>query len=146
MAEHRLMRSTEDKMIAGVCAGIAAYLGVDSVFVRLAFLLLFFASGVGLILYIILMIIMPSQVNLDRSGNQTYQDNFDEYSGELSENVKRVKQYPQGRSIAAGLLIIFGLFMLFSNFGWLTALSGGVFWAMILIGLGIYIITKQKRS
>jgi phage shock protein PspC (stress-responsive transcriptional regulator) len=146
MAEHRLMRSTEDKMIAGVCAGIAAYLGVDSVFVRLAFLLLFFASGVGLILYIILMIIMPSQAKLDRSGNQTYQDNFDEYSGELSENVKRVQQHPQGRTIAAGLLITLGLFLLFSNFGWLTALSGGAFWAILLIGLGIYFITKQKRS
>ncbi|GMQ78977.1 MAG: hypothetical protein BMS9Abin02_1526 [Anaerolineae bacterium] len=146
MAEHRLMRSTEDKMIAGVCAGIAAYLGVDSVFVRLAFLLLIPASGVGLILYIILMIIMPSHEKLNRSGSQIYQDNFDEYSGELSENVKRVQQHPQGRTITAGLLIILGLFLLFINFGWLTVLSGGVFWAILLIGLGIYFIRKQKRS
>ncbi len=145
MAEHRLMRSTEDKMIAGVCAGIAAYLGVDPVFVRLAFLLLIPASGVGLILYIILMIIMPSQENLSHSGSQIYQDNFDEYSGELSDNVKRVGQHPQGRTFAAGLLIILGLFLLFSNFGWLTAFSGGVFWAILLIGLGIYFIKKRKR-
>ena len=48
MQQVRLMRSNSDKMIAGVCGGIAGYLGVDSIFVRLAFLVLFFASGIGL--------------------------------------------------------------------------------------------------
>ena len=89
---------------------------------------------------------MPSQVNIGDSGNQVYQDNFDEYSGEFSDGVKRVQQHPQGRTIASGLLIMLGVFLLFSNFGWLTGLSGGVFWAILLIGLGIYFIRKQKRS
>ncbi len=146
MAEHRLRRSAEDKMISGVCGGIAIYLGVDSALVRLAFILLFLASGVGLIPYIILMIIMPRQANFGGSENQVYQDNFEEYRGEFSEGVNRVKQHPQGRTIAAGLLMMLGVFLLFNNFGWLFGLSASAFWAILLIGLGLYFIRKQKRS
>ncbi|MCP5191354.1 MAG: PspC domain-containing protein, partial [Pseudomonadales bacterium] len=50
----RLMRSETDKMFAGVCGGLAVYLGVDSVFVRLAFALLIFTGGIGLPLYFLL--------------------------------------------------------------------------------------------
>jgi len=55
----RLYRSQTDVMIAGVCAGLADYLGVDVTIVRLLFvLLLFFMSG-GFWIYLALWIIMP---------------------------------------------------------------------------------------
>ena len=55
----RLTRSRSDKMISGVCAGIAEYLNIDPVFVRMGFALLFLTHGVGLLVYIILAIVMP---------------------------------------------------------------------------------------
>ena len=145
MSQPRLMRSENDKMIAGVCGGIAGYLGIDTVFVRLAFLLLLLASGVGLILYVILMIIMPRGTSLDIASKEVFQENIDEYSGELSDNIDRIKKHPQGRSIAAGLFIIVGFYLLFNNLGLLSWLSGGSFWAILLIGLGIYFIVKRSR-
>ncbi len=54
----RLMRSRDDAIIAGVAGGIARYLGVDPTIVRLIFVLLVF-SGVGVLLYPVLWIIMP---------------------------------------------------------------------------------------
>ena len=48
MQQARLMRSESDKMLAGVCGGLADYLNVDPVLVRLAFVVLFLASGIGL--------------------------------------------------------------------------------------------------
>ena len=60
MQQTRLMRSETDRMIAGVCGGLAAYLGVDPVLVRLAFVILLLASGVGLGIYVILWIVMPT--------------------------------------------------------------------------------------
>lgn len=54
----RLMRSRDDAVIAGVAGGIARYLGVDSVIVRLIFVMLVF-TGVGVFLYPVLWIIMP---------------------------------------------------------------------------------------
>ena len=58
MNEKKLTKS-QDKMISGVAAGIAEYLEIDPVFMRLAFVLLMLAGGPGFIAYIILMIIMP---------------------------------------------------------------------------------------
>lgn len=54
----RLMRSRTDKIIAGVAGGIAQYLGIDPVIVRLVFVALAF-TGVGVLLYPVLWLIMP---------------------------------------------------------------------------------------
>ena len=43
----RLMRSESDKMFAGVCGGLAQYLGVDNVLVRIEYVLLMFSAGMG---------------------------------------------------------------------------------------------------
>ncbi|NIO21342.1 MAG: PspC domain-containing protein [Candidatus Aenigmarchaeota archaeon] len=57
---HRLYRSGRDRLLGGVCGGIAEYLGVDPVIVRLVWiagtLLLW---GFGIVLYIICWVIIP---------------------------------------------------------------------------------------
>jgi phage shock protein PspC (stress-responsive transcriptional regulator) len=59
----RLTRNTDDKMIAGVCAGLADYFGVDPTLVRAGYVLLsIFTTGFpGLLVYIILMFVMPKE-------------------------------------------------------------------------------------
>jgi len=58
--EHRkLYRDVENNILGGVCSGIAAYFNVDSVWIRLAFVVLFFINLVGLIIYLILWVIVP---------------------------------------------------------------------------------------
>ncbi|WP_370090014.1 PspC domain-containing protein [Ekhidna sp.] len=56
----RLFRSN-DRMLGGVCAGIAEYLGWDPTLVRIAYIILSIASigFPGMLVYIILWIIMP---------------------------------------------------------------------------------------
>lgn len=58
-APKRLYRSTEDVVVAGVCSGIAAYLNVDVVFVRIAFGILTLLNGLGILLYVIFWACMP---------------------------------------------------------------------------------------
>ena len=57
----RLLRSSSDRWVAGVCGGIAEYFGWDPAIVRLAYVLLsvFSAAFPGLLVYIILWLIMP---------------------------------------------------------------------------------------
>ena len=57
----RLLRSSSDRWVAGVCGGIAEYCGWDPAIVRLAYVLLsvFSAAFPGLLVYIILWLIMP---------------------------------------------------------------------------------------
>ena len=59
--EKRLTRSTNDRMVAGVAAGLAEYLEIDPVLIRLAFVLLTFAGGPGLLAYLILWLIVPEE-------------------------------------------------------------------------------------
>lgn len=63
--EKRLYRSQKDKVIAGVCGGIAVHLNVDPVLVRLVYILLTFGTGLcpGLIVYIIAWVIIPLETN-----------------------------------------------------------------------------------
>lgn len=55
----RLYRSKNEKMIAGVCGGLASYFGIDPTLVRLVFVLLLFAPPSGLLIYLIMWLIMP---------------------------------------------------------------------------------------
>ncbi|MBN2732322.1 MAG: PspC domain-containing protein [Balneolaceae bacterium] len=56
----RLKRSTTDKMISGVCGGIAEYLGWDATVVRILFVILtFLLWGGTILLYFILALVMP---------------------------------------------------------------------------------------
>ncbi len=59
----KLFRDPDNKMIGGVCSGLAAYFGIpDPVWVRLLFVLLLFTGGFGFIGYIVLMIVVPQAV------------------------------------------------------------------------------------
>ncbi len=61
MNNKKLYRKPNDQMIAGVCSGLAEYLGLDTTVMRLIFVLLFFLGGNGILIYIILWILMPVQ-------------------------------------------------------------------------------------
>ena len=59
MMNNRLYKSNEDKMIDGVCAGIAEYFGIDPTLIRLGWVLFCAMGGSGFIIYIIAAIIIP---------------------------------------------------------------------------------------
>ncbi len=59
MEPKKLRRSTADRVLGGVCAGIADYYGLDPVLVRVAFVLLAFLGGPGILLYLILLLVIP---------------------------------------------------------------------------------------
>ncbi len=58
--ETRLARSVSDKMIGGVCGGLARYFGIDATIVRLVFVLAVL-SGLSPLVYIILWIVIPQE-------------------------------------------------------------------------------------
>lgn len=64
-ANKKITRPRNGRMVAGVCAAIANYFGLDASLVRIGYALLslFSAGFPGLLLYIILMIIIPEEPN-----------------------------------------------------------------------------------
>lgn len=61
MENKKLYRSDSEKMISGVCGGIAEYFNIDATIIRLLWAILAF-SGTGIIVYIIAAIIIPKKV------------------------------------------------------------------------------------
>lgn len=66
--EKRLYRSDTNKMIAGVCGGIAEYFDMDPTIIRLIWVFLSLAAGSGIIMYIICAIVIP------RKSSSNYND------------------------------------------------------------------------
>ena len=63
----KLTKSENQKMIAGVCGGIAEYLNVDVTIVRLIAAVLVLACGSGLLAYIVAAIVMPNAGKQDEA-------------------------------------------------------------------------------
>ncbi|MDN0053723.1 PspC domain-containing protein [Bacteroides caecigallinarum] len=60
--DNRKLSRSNDRMIAGVCAGLAEYFGLDTTLVRVGYALLtVFTAFSGVIVYLILMIVMPER-------------------------------------------------------------------------------------
>lgn len=57
----RLYRSRTEKKIAGVCGGLAAYMGIDPVIPRLVWVVLALGAGLGIVAYIICWIVIPQE-------------------------------------------------------------------------------------
>ena len=63
MPRKRLFRSNDDRMLAGVCGGIAEYFNLDPSLIRLGWVLLTLVFGTGFIVYLAAGIIVPEKIN-----------------------------------------------------------------------------------
>jgi phage shock protein C len=80
----KLTRSSSDTVIAGVAGGLAEYLHIDSTVVRIIFIILTFAGGFGVLLYVILaLVIPPAAVQAEPASA------FDKKVADLHEEVKQ---------------------------------------------------------
>lgn len=57
----QLTKSLSDKKLTGVCGGIAEYFNIDPIIIRIAFIILVFGYGVGLLAYLLLAILLPAK-------------------------------------------------------------------------------------
>lgn len=133
MSSRRLTRSENDRMIAGVCGGLADYLDLDPVLIRLAFVVLSVAGGIGVPTYLIMALITPKASQLDEDGPIYEEIHFAEGSETLSKNRS---------NFFAGLLIILGAFFLMGNLG----LEFSMLLPIMLIAFGVWQIATRSRN
>ncbi|PLX05072.1 MAG: stress-responsive transcriptional regulator [Marinilabiliales bacterium] len=138
----RLYRSVRDKMIGGVCGGLANYFNVDIALIRIAFVLLLIFGGGGFLAYIILWIVIPAEpVGFTRTvntgvGQDTEDKNNVSNPGDSNERKKN------NTSLIAGIvLILIGLIILFDRvFPFYDIID---FWPLVLIILGVMMIKPE---
>ena len=89
----KLFRNPDDVIIAGVCSGLAAYVGIDAVWVRLLFALSIFFGGFGVLLYIILWIIVPeAKTDTEKMQMRGEAINLKNVEANIRERVEELKK------------------------------------------------------
>lgn len=88
----RLYRSEKDQIIGGVCAGIAEYFNIDPVVIRIIFVIALLSEGFGLIVYIILWIVIPSENSVKKNNKEVVEENTEEIIADIKEVTKGLKK------------------------------------------------------
>jgi phage shock protein PspC (stress-responsive transcriptional regulator) len=70
----RLYRSENDKMLGGVCGGVAAYLRIDSSIVRIVFALMTLGFGTGILVYLVLWVVLPPKSMVTNIKKRLFRD------------------------------------------------------------------------
>lgn len=124
----KLMRSRDDRVIAGVCGGLGEYLGVDAVLIRIAALLLLFAGGAGFLLYVIGWIAMPEAPE----------------GGEPASAPSAPAERTSGAVVLGLVFVVFGLFFLFDQ-AWPGFFEWEWIWPVALIAVGALVLLRARR-
>lgn len=134
----KLYRSKQDKVIAGVCGGIAEHFAIDPIWVRLVALLLVFADGVGVILYILAWVLIPENPN--QKG--TKKTNAEKVVHDIKTGKISKKQLRKQPSMLGIIIVLLGIGLLMENiFGWF---SFNYVWPVILIVVGALILRGKN--
>lgn len=138
----RLLRSRTNRVIAGVCAGMASYFNIDIALMRVLFVVATMGGGFGFWMYIILWIVVPEE-NIIGPGfdDKDYGDTIDITP---KEERKEGKKSTNGAMIASLILIFIGVVALADNFMSLTWLWK--LWPAILIIIGAVIIINTQKN
>ncbi|SFA50924.1 phage shock protein C (PspC) family protein [Pedobacter suwonensis] len=111
--EKKLYRDMDDRVVAGVCAGIAHFVNADPKWIRLATLLISFVGGFGILVYALLWIIMPKaksrvekmEMKGEPANLQGFQKNLDEELQAVKERLTEVNKHAQPLFSRFGIFI-----------------------------------------
>lgn len=103
VADKKLYRDMDERVIAGVCAGVAHYINFEVKWIRLAAVLTMFLGGTGLLVYALLWIIMPKaksriekmEMKGEPANLQGFQKNLDEELQAVKERLSEVNKHAQ---------------------------------------------------
>ena len=118
-------RSRSERVIAGVCGGLGRYLGIDPMLLRVAFIILSLANGLGLIAYVVAWVAIP-------------EERPDQPAGPVPEPRRET-----GRLVLGGSLVVLGLVLLLDR---LAPDLDELFWpvAVVAVGVGIILVGLRK--
>jgi len=158
--EKRLYRSRSDRMLWGVCGGLAKYFDMDPTIVRIIAVLLIFANGLGILAYIIMAIVVPLESSKVTTPKEAIKENVEEIketAGELGREIRSTLVGEEGeseevakvrhrrRNVLGIILIVVGILFLLGSFNLFWWFDSGNLWPLILVAIGVLIILSARR-
>ena len=159
--EKRLYRSRSDRMIWGVCGGLAEYFDMDPTIVRIIAVLLALANGAGILAYIILAIVVPLESSEAAEPEDVIKENVEEmketasqlgqeirsaFVGKEDQSEEAAKAHYRSRNVLGIILIVIGILFLLASFNLLWWLRWSYLWPLILVAIGLLIILGARRK
>jgi phage shock protein C len=117
-------RSRSERVVAGVCGGVGRYLGVDPVLLRIAFIILALANGLGVIAYVVAWVAIP-------------EEHPDQPAGPAPEPRRET-----GRLVLGGSLVVLGLVLLLDR---LAPDLDELFWPVAVVAVGVAVMLVGLR-
>jgi len=119
----RVLRRSTDRVIAGVCAGLGRYLGIDPVLLRIAFVILALAGGGGVVLYVIGWILIPEEKPGEELGSAP------------PSSTETLRLVAGGVLIAVGVILLLNLSI---------PRIGKYLWPLALVAIGVAVIVQAS--
>lgn len=161
----KLYRS-ENRVIAGICGGLAEYLDIDPVIVRAIFVGLIFAGGSGFLIYLILLILVPKKdnvfhpyVEVNEDGEAKVTPEKESSKNEIFENIKEdaadfkekisscaKKSCNKGAVIGGVIFIFIGLFFLLRLFFPIFQCKYSIPTTLIFLGILFLIFSRKSKK
>ncbi len=138
----RLFRDTDNAMLAGVAAGLANYVGIDPIIVRVAFIIATFGAGWGILVYIVLWLLVPEAKTpsdrLQMAGKSVTVDSLKEIveRADLKGAAKRANRSLAGpiTTVLKVIAKIIGVCFVIVGIGLLLGLATGVTYVLLHSG------------
>ena len=140
MSGKRLYRSRDNRVIAGVCGGLADYLNVDATMVRVVTALVTLFGGSGILAYIILWIVVPEAPGGVSRAKENEQKTEDEPKSD-SDRTNKILSVTGGHWLVGTLLVVVGVMLLLNNL--LPALELMRLWPLAIIIFGVWLLMKK---
>ena len=159
--EKRLYRSRSDRMIWGVCGGLAKYFDMDPTIIRAIALLSVFFGSLGIWAYIVLAIVVPVEDSKVTTSKETVRENIvemKETAGELGREVRSTLVGEEGeaeeaanirhhrRNIFGIILVVLGVLFLLGSFNLFWWFHWSNLWPLILVAIGVLVIVGARRK
>lgn len=150
-----LYKSDDQKLVSGVCGGIAEYLGVEPSPIRLIFMLLLFANGIGFIIYIIFALILPAEHIVNEQEDEAFFEGAYALRKQAEEQAKnkpqsigaqtKVRSILKAANITGMLVIVSAILLLAQEIvpWYLVGTQARI--PLLAIGIGLAIIVRSKR-
>ena len=155
--EKKLQRNEQDKMLAGVCAGLADYFDVDVTWVRIAFVVATLAGFSGFLAYVILWIAVPVKPYNYKPGYAADYRVYDEKSVTSNPDIDpnqpanmpvfKKRRNKNGKVIIGIFMIVFGSFFLLDEFDFIPYwFDFGKLWPLVFIIPVLLMIAKAGKK
>ena len=149
----KLVRSETDRIVAGICGGLADYFDIDATLFRVIFVVVMFLGGAGILAYVLLWIIIPGssdKITDPRARVQEFKSEATQFVQSTANQIRNSTQDSGSQTVirmqhlVAIALVVIGILIIAKNI--IPHISLTFVWPGILVLLGVWLLWQAQPA